>query len=109
AAAEWHERPIEKIVGRTVMEIHGADKFENVIKPMLDRCLAGESVEYQSEIKYRGRGRCDTAIRYDPCRDDSGRVIGVAVSVRDVSGYQISQVNERKKERVVVPLNAPRR
>ncbi len=109
AAAEWHARPVEKIVGRTVSDIHGEDRFEGIIKPMLDRCLAGESVEYQSVLKYRGRGRCETAIRYDPCRDDSGRVIGAAVSVRDLSRYQNSQQSEREKQRVVVRLNAPHR
>lgn len=109
AAAEWHARPIVKIVGKTVKEVHGADKFENIIKPMLDRCLEGEAVEYQSVLKYRGRGRCEAAIRYDPCRDDSGRVIGVAVSVRDVSQYQNSEQSDRHKEGVVVPLKAPRR
>jgi PAS domain S-box-containing protein len=109
AAAEWHARPSEKIVGRTVMEMHGAEKFEDVVKPMLDRCLGGEAVEYQAVLKYRGRGRCEAAIRYDPCRDDSGRVIGVAVSVRDVSQYQNSEESGTDKERVVIPLNAPRR
>jgi hypothetical protein len=76
---------------------------------MLDRCLSGESVEYHSVLKYRGRGRCETAVCYDPCRDDSGRVIGAAVSVRDLSQYQSSQQSEREKQRVVVRLNAPRR
>ncbi len=109
AAAQWHARPIEKIVGKTVMEVHGADRFENVIKPMLDRCLAGESVEYQSMLEYRGRGRYEAAIRYDPCRDESGRVIGAAVSVRDVSRYQDSEDGQRGKGSVVVPMNAPRR
>jgi PAS domain S-box-containing protein len=109
AASEWHARPVEKIVGRTVSDIHGEDRFESIIKPMLDRCLAGESVEYQSVLKYRGRGRCETAIRCDPCRDDSGQIIGAAVSVRDLSQYQNSQQSERDKQRVVVRLNAPRR
>jgi PAS domain S-box-containing protein len=109
AASEWHARPIDKIVGRTVSDVHGEDRFESVIKPMLDRCLSGESVEYHSVLKYRGRGRCETAVCYDPCRDDSGRVIGAAVSVRDLSQYQSSQQSEREKQRVVVRLNAPRR
>lgn len=109
AAAEWHARPVERIVGRTVMEIHGAEKFENVIRPMLDRCFAGKSVEYQSVLGYRGRGPCEVAVRYDPCFDESGRVIGVAVSVRESVEYQISQKSGRKKEPVVVPLKAPRR
>ncbi len=109
AAAQWHARPSDEIVGKTVMEVHGVDRFESIIKPMLDRCLAGEAVEYQSVLTYRGRGQCATAIRYDPCRDDAGRVIGAAVSVRDVSQYQNSEENGRDKDGVVVPLNAPRR
>lgn len=109
AAAEWHARPIEEIIGKTVKEVHGVERFESIIKPMLDRCFAGESVEYQSVLEYRGRGQCDAAIRYDPCRDDSGRVIGAAVNVRDVSQYQNSDESGHDKERVVVPLKAPRR
>ncbi len=109
AAAQWHDRPIEEIVGRTVKEVHGRARFENIIKPMLDRCLAGESVEFQSVLEYRGRGRCDAAIRYDPCRDESGRIIGAAVSVRDVSAYQSPSDDQADKERIVVPMKAPRR
>ncbi len=108
AAARWHGRSVEEIVGRTIREVHGKARFENVIKPMLDRCLAGESVEYQSELEYRGRGRCDAAIRYDPCRDESGRIIGAAVSVRDVSPYQHTNDDRADKERIVVPMKAPR-
>lgn len=109
AAATWHARPVEEIIGRTVADVHGDDKFEGIIRPMLDRCFAGESVEYQSLLDYSGHGRCEAAIRYDPCRDDSGRVIGAAVSVRDVSQYQDPKENDRDKERVVVPMKAPRR
>ncbi len=109
ASAEWHARPVEEIIGRTVMEIHGLDKFDDIIKPMLDRCFAGESVEYQSTLEYSGHGSCEAAIRYDPCRDDSGRVIGAAVSVRDVSRYQNPDKSDSDKERVVVPMKAPRR
>jgi PAS domain S-box-containing protein len=109
AAAKWHARPVDKIVGRTVMAIHGADEFVNVIKPMMDRCLAGESVEYLSALSCRGSGRCDAAVHYEPCLDESGRVVGLAVSVRNVSQQQISKRIGRKKEAVVVPLNAPRR
>lgn len=109
AAAEWHAQPMEKIVGRKVSDFHGAERFDSVIKPMLDRCLAGESVEYHSVLEYRGRGRCEAAIRYDPCRDDSGRIVGAAVSVHDISRYQDSKHGERSNKPVVVPLNAPRR
>ena len=109
AAAQWHGRSVEEIVGRTVKEVHGRARFENIIKPMLDRCLAGEPVEYQSVLEYRGRGLCDTAIRYDPCRDESGRIIGAAVSVRDVSAYQSTNDGRTDNEGIVVPMKAPRR
>ncbi len=109
AAAEWHQRPIEDLIGRTVMEIHGQNRFESVLKPMLDRCLAGESVEYKTMLEYRGRGRCEAAVRYEPCYDESGRVIGTAVTVRDLSKSRKTEDPSGKKDRVVVSFNAPRR
>src|SRR5262249_40570940 len=45
-AQRWGMTP-EQVVGRHVAELLGADAFEHVIKPKLDRCFAGEEVLFE--------------------------------------------------------------
>jgi PAS domain S-box-containing protein len=40
------DRAYDTVVGHTVEDLWGPEKFATILKPVLDRCLAGEAVEY---------------------------------------------------------------
>jgi PAS domain S-box-containing protein len=77
----------DQIEGRTVAEVMGEESFRTMIKPYLERALAGETVEYESWFDYGALGRRRMLIRYSPFRDDpdAGVVDGVVVCAHDVT------------------------
>ncbi len=80
-----HGRPREAIVGHTAAELLGRDMFENVLKPKLDRCLAGETVSFQAWFNFSGVGRRYMDASYTPYRDSDGQITGVVVGGRDLT------------------------
>ncbi|MDZ7792236.1 MAG: PAS domain S-box protein [Spirochaetia bacterium] len=42
----------EEIVGHTVADVWGREKFERTIKGYIDRCFAGENVNYVEEFSF---------------------------------------------------------
>ena len=54
---ERYEKTREEIVGHHATEIFGREAFENVIKPNLDRCISGETVNYGDWFIYPRLGR----------------------------------------------------
>ncbi len=75
----------QDIVGHSVAELLGQTLFDNVIKAKLDRCLAGESIHYQSWFEFRAAGRRFMDVTYSPHSDADGRIIGVVVAGRDMT------------------------
>ena len=75
----------EKIVGLHVADLLNDEVFKNVIKPKLDRCLAGEEIEYQSWIPFKQAGQRFMNIRYIPLRSDGRHVEAVVVQARDLT------------------------
>lgn len=75
----------QDILGKSVSEVHGEDVFQNVIKPALDKTLAGEYVHFQfSRPNHAGEIRnLDSmhTIYSGPLTEGDG----VAVVVRDIT------------------------
>src|SRR6056297_1095568 len=42
----------EEVIGNTVAEVWGGEKFQNKIKGYIDRCLKGEHVDYVDEFTF---------------------------------------------------------
>ena len=76
AYAALYQAPIEDIVGRKVADFFGEPVFEETIRPHLDRCLAGETVQYESQFDFPDSSRRWMAMEYHPYRDEEGRVAG---------------------------------
>ena len=73
------------VIGRHSAEILGAEQFEKISKPFLERALHGETVEHQHWFKYPDRGSRYVHASYNPYHEDDGSVGGVVISVRDVT------------------------
>lgn len=77
--------PHNKLVGSRVDEIHGNERFEAVIKPLLDDNFRGETVHARHWIHPP-----DTTPRYidvwqTPYVEDDGRISGAVVSGHDIT------------------------
>ena len=51
----WLKKPVEEIQGHGIAEVIGNDAYES-IRPYIARVLAGERVEYEEEVNFRGLG-----------------------------------------------------
>ena len=82
-AERFHEKPID-LVGRHVVEFLGMQRFENCVKPHLDRCFASEVVEY--DYMSVRLGDTVTRCRMTPCMSAAGNVLGAILVMQDVVG-----------------------
>lgn len=77
-------RPYHEIIGHHMVEIIGKEVFENIIKPNLDKALAGEEISYESWFDFANAKRVYLLVRYQPIYDD-GEIIGVVASGTDIT------------------------
>jgi PAS domain S-box-containing protein len=94
--AEIHDLPIITHLGLTVKEL--LPKTYSVIEPYLLRALNGETItgleieNIESPLKRR------MLVSYQPARDEAGEVVGVALSVLDVTERARTQAALRESE-----------
>lgn len=79
----WQRRP-EDLVGRRVADLAGEAVFQSLIKPRIDRALAGEAVQYETTFAFPGLGARQVDVSYLPAHGDAGEVLGVVVRVQDI-------------------------
>ncbi|HEV8202258.1 MAG TPA: PAS domain S-box protein, partial [Candidatus Polarisedimenticolia bacterium] len=98
AAADLLGRSPADVIGRPVEEVLGPEGYA-AIAPHVERVLAGEPVEFETEISYAGRGRRFVQVAYTPDLDEVGEVAGWFASVQDVSGRKEAETALQERER----------
>jgi PAS domain S-box-containing protein len=89
--------PRQEIEGRRVPEFMGEEVFARLIKPHLDKALAGESVRYQGEFLSPTLGPRYKDVSYTPSVEQ-GEITGVVVTSRDFTEYQCARQELQKRE-----------
>jgi len=92
--------PIASVLGRTMVEVLGADAYETV-RPYVDRVLAGEAVEYDAAIPYRTVGVRLMHGAYTPERGPDGAVTGYLASVMDITARREAEEATRRLALIV--------
>jgi len=82
--ADFLGKPVELIVGHSIPEIIGEAAFA-VIRPHVERVLAGERVEYKTEIPYADAGLRYVHVAYVPGFDLQGSVCGWIAMINDLT------------------------
>src|SRR5262249_13070260 len=88
--------PAEQIVGMHVADVLGADVFERILKPRLDRCFAGEEVAF--EWTAEARDQLFIAVTYSPLRSGSSEVEAALVIQRDITEYMRASESLREAQ-----------
>src|SRR5215469_1890367 len=83
AYAKIAGKPLDEIIGHSIPEVIGPAVFR-AIEPYIRRVLAGETVEFEKEIRYNGKPTIADTI-YVPDRDDQGTIRGWVASLHDVT------------------------
>lgn len=87
--ADFLGRPLELIIGHSIPEVIGEAAFE-VIRPHVDRVLAGERVEYEADIPYAGAGLRHVQVAYVPGFDLKGTVCGWIAMIDEITDRRIA-------------------
>ncbi|NHT78496.1 PAS domain-containing protein [Rhizobiaceae bacterium CRRU44] len=82
-AQHVHQTPLS-LIGRTILEFAGLQFFEDNLKPRLDRCFGGETVDttYAREI---GGRTIVIRSRMTPCRTSTGQIIGAIIVYQELA------------------------
>ncbi len=96
--AEWLARPRDEIVGRPILDILGAEAFAQLL-PYFQKVLAGERVEYEMEVNYRGIGRRWIHAIYTPTMDPTGVVDGWVAVIIDIHERKLFEESLRHADR----------
>jgi len=82
--ANWLQRPVEKIVGRPIVDVVGEEAFE-CIRYRFEQALGGQPVMYQADANYKSIGRRRISAAYHPTLQADGTIDGWLAFVEDVT------------------------
>ena len=99
-----HNKSRSEVIGHTISEVFGSEVFAEIIKPKLDRCLAGEQVRYQLWFNLPGLGRRYFDVIYYPFYEKKSIVSGAIVSSRDITTHKLEE--EAKIEQTASAVRA---
>jgi PAS domain S-box-containing protein len=74
----------EQVIGRTIAEVIGEERFYTVVKEKLDACFKGQVVRYESRAPYPNLGERDIALTYFPIHGPNG-IDRVASTAQDIT------------------------
>ena len=86
------EKARDDILGKTVAQVWGRDRFHGNIKQHLDRCLAGDEIEYVDRFSF-GPFERHMQVTLLPYHGNGQEVTHVLVFTRDVTRF--SQIESK--------------
>jgi PAS domain S-box-containing protein len=96
----WFGTPPEAVRGRHASEVLGSAAWE-VIRPYIDRVLAGEEVTFEQRITYKTGPSRDVRATYVPHLDAGGRVRGLVALVNDITEIRAAEAALRRSEHML--------
>ena len=99
----WCNKSESEVIGNCVRNILGAELFDSFIQPRLDRCLAGETIQYENWFDSPNLVRQFLSVTYTPLRDIGEKIVGVIVSLRDLT--QLKQAEQMLELQAVITRN----
>ncbi|MEZ4658361.1 MAG: GAF domain-containing protein [Caldilineaceae bacterium] len=98
-------QPREEILGRTVSELWSPEIFHNTIKEPLDRCFAGQEVNYQAYYEHAAIGMRYMDVTCYPYYNPAGAVTHVIVVQRDITERERAEQSMRRYARRLETLH----
>lgn len=87
----------EKIIGRSISDVLGENFFKNHMKYYLDKCLAGEIVNFQTWQQPYTKEKMFIDVFHYPYYEADKKVGGIVISVRDITQYQAAEAARVKQ------------
>src|SRR5437870_11498746 len=71
------------------------------ISPHIEKVLKGHTVEFETEVPYRGVGAPCVQCVYTPDRDSKGKVIGWFASISDITRRKLAEAALQKSKKLL--------
>lgn len=89
----------QDVVGHSVAELLGNEVFTATVKGCLDRCLAGEIVQYQAWFSYPDGQKRYKDVTYYPYENALGEITAVASNIHDITDIHLVQETRDKQRK----------
>lgn len=99
----WCNKSAKEAIGNSPRNILGAELFDSFIKPLVDRCLTGEKIQYERWFNYPNLVPQFLSVTYTPLYDIGNNIAGVIVSLRDLT--QLKQAEQMLELQAVITRN----
>jgi len=99
AYLKYYHLKQEEVIGYKAREVVGKKNFEETVKPSLDKCLKGKTVQYEMVREFPEFGKVHLDIIYYPLETDEGTE-GVVSAIRDITErkeYEKELFNAKKR------------
>jgi two-component system cell cycle sensor histidine kinase/response regulator CckA len=80
-----HNKSREELVGKTVAQIWGEERFKKVIKPYLEKCFAGHEIHDQKWFEFTGKEQKYYDVSYYPYYGNKSEVTHAVVITHDMT------------------------
>ena len=87
-----------EVVGHAVSEFVDPVGFETRTQARLERCLAGDTVQYETWLEFENTGRRFLSLTYAPYIEADQAITGVVISARDITQLKQAQGNLQESE-----------
>jgi diguanylate cyclase (GGDEF)-like protein/PAS domain S-box-containing protein len=87
----WYGQSAEELIGMPLSLLMSDDDYR-FAKPYIDAALAGESVQYEREMRYHDGVRRWVLIRYVATRDEQGAVTGFYTTATDIQSRKKHEI-----------------
>lgn len=91
-------QPRSVIVGRRIADFLGEAYYEQEVRPHLEECLAGQTVQFEHWWHAPGLGRRFVSVRYAPWTEEDG-TRSVVASLRDMTETRLAVEELRDSEK----------
>jgi len=97
----WTAKVSEEVRGHSVAQVLGEEIFHTVIKPRLDRCLAGENIQFEEWLNFQDNKHRFIRAKYSPYIETDGTISGIVVNIHDITDIkQIEQELQKANEKL---------
>ncbi|MDF5707501.1 MAG: PAS domain S-box protein [Nostoc sp. S4] len=103
AYLNWCNKLDIEVLGHSKRDVLGEKLFDSVIRSRLDRCLAGETIQYEQWFDYPNLVPQFMSVTYTPYCEPDNSISGVIVSLRDLT--QLKQAEQMLEFQAVIARN----